>query len=43
VITGIIADFFGLTISISVIGILTGLSGFVVLLRVKDMVVFKKD
>lgn len=43
VITGIIANFFGLTISISVIGILTGLSGFVVLLRVKDMVVFKKD
>lgn len=35
-ITGIVADFFGLTISIAVIGILTGLSGFVVLFRVKD-------
>jgi MFS family permease len=37
IITGIIADSFGLDISIIAIGLLTGISAFVVLLRVKDV------
>ncbi len=36
IITGIIADSFGLDISVIAIGLLTGLSAFVVLIRMKD-------
>jgi MFS family permease len=36
ILTGIIADSFGLDISIIAIGLLTGLSAFVILIRVKD-------
>lgn len=37
IITGIIADLFGLEISIIAIGLLTGLSAFVIIIRVQDM------
>ncbi len=37
IITGIIADSFGLDISIIAIGLLTGLSAFLILIRVKDV------
>lgn len=37
IITGIIADNFGLNISIMAIGLLTGLSAFIILIRVQDV------
>lgn len=37
ILTGIIADYFGINISIIAIGLLTGISAFIILIRVKDV------